>query len=104
MVAPLTLLAIVAAPPSQAQGSPSHPGLGFVLDAGYDWGGESGVIHGQRSTESIDPGRGVEVLAGAHYLPTTVPIDVAASVGVKSDVPPNPIVGLYRMVWKLTGT
>jgi hypothetical protein len=104
MVAGLTLLAIVAAPSSQAQGTPSHPGLGFLLDTGYDWGVDSGVIHGQRSTETIDPGRGPHVSVGAHYLSTTLPFDVAASVGLKSDVPPNPLLGLYRITWKLTGT
>jgi hypothetical protein len=104
MLAPLTLLAIVAAPPSQAQGEPSHPGLGFLLDAGYDPGGNSGVVFGQRTTQSIDAGRGPEVSVGAHYLAATIPIDVAASVGFKSDVPANPVFGLYRMVWKLTGT
>jgi hypothetical protein len=44
------------------------------------------------------------VSVGAHYLPTTFPIDFAASVGLKSDVPPNPFLGLYRIAWKLTGT
>jgi hypothetical protein len=109
VLAPLGLLAVVAAPQSQAQGDSPHSGrLGFVLDADLEWGGDNvvEVFYQNGSTQNIKAGQGVTLSVGAHYRPISVPIDFAATVGYKfvGAADTNSNLGIYRVVWKLTGT
>jgi hypothetical protein len=108
----LTTLALPAALTSQlshAQGYAAHSGLGFVLEADAEFGGNKVVdtlySNGYEELEQLVPvGQGATLALGAHYKLPEVPLDFAATVGYKYLLSTDSGVNMTRVVAKFTGT
>ena len=104
----LGVVTVLMAPRSQAQGYSPHPGLGAVVEAAGEFGGDNlvQVFYTNGRTQDIRAGQGATVSVGAHYQPVSVPIDFAATVGYKFDRTSDygTDLGVYRVVLKFTGT
>jgi hypothetical protein len=110
LLSPLVLGALMVAPQAaHAQGYTSRAGhLGFVFETDLEYGGDDAVdvYYTDGSTSKINAGQGVTLLLGAHYRPIGLPVDFMVTAGYKfiGTEDRNSNLGLYRTVFKLTGT
>jgi hypothetical protein len=108
----LTTLALPAALTTQlshAQGYATHDGLGFVLEADAEFGGNKVLdtlySNGyEELAQAVPVGQGATLALGAHYKLPDLPIDFAATVGYKYLFSTETGVNMSRVVAKLTGT
>jgi hypothetical protein len=108
VLTPLSLLAVMAAPRSHAQGYAPRSGLGLVVEAVGEFGGDNvaQVTYTNGSTQNIKAGQGLTLALGLHFRPPGLPLDFAGTVGYKfvTTADTNSSLGIDRVVIKLTGT